>query len=159
MRAYIADPYWNEHHDGVIAALRDAGVTVFDYRDGDGGGSPEAIFGPDPHNLTAAEFTAALTSPIAREKLAADQRAIDECDVLVLLLPAGKSSHFEFGYAIAAGKRAIIMAPDGKVPAELVYALADAIVTDIPGLLSKLATADDLDAYIAAIADSAGDRA
>src|SRR5262249_14678888 len=132
---------WNEYHDRVVDAARGAGADVFDYRAGDEAG-PEAIFGPDFQNLTAADFAAALASSIAQEKLRADQDAIDRCDVFILLLPAGKSSHLESGYALRAGKRTIIAALDGVVPAELIYALADHIVTSIPELLSAVIAGD-----------------
>ncbi|MFZ3579603.1 nucleoside 2-deoxyribosyltransferase [Virgibacillus sp. DJP39] len=38
--------------------------------------------------------------------------AVHQCDVLVLLLPAGKSSHVELGIALGLGKLIYIYSPD-----------------------------------------------
>ena len=45
---------------------------------------------------------------------------LKSCDVCVLLLPAGRSSCFEFGWAMSAGKRGIILALDNEPP-ELMF--------------------------------------
>ena len=42
--------------------------------------------------------------------------AILACDVLLLILPAGKGSHTELGIALAAGKQIYIYAADGIQP-------------------------------------------
>ena len=150
-RIYIASPYWNQFHAAVVEDLRDVGHQVFDYRGNDGAG-PEEIFGANYNSLTAADFAAAMADPLAQAKLAADQTTIDECDTFILLLPAGRSSHFEFGYACALGKRTIVAALDGVIPAELIYSLADRVVTSMSELLAALVTADDVGGAIAAIA-------
>jgi hypothetical protein len=49
------------------------------------------------------------------------------------------------------GKQVIILLDDQPIAGELMYLFADAIVSDIPALLAKLITADDIGACIAAI--------
>ena len=44
-----------------------------------------------------------------------EKEAVLRADVVVILLPGGKSTHVELGMAIARGKRTILHSPDGAI--------------------------------------------
>jgi hypothetical protein len=44
-----------------------------------------------------------------------EKEAVIQADVLIMLLPAGKGSHIEFGIALALKKRIILHSPHGEV--------------------------------------------
>ncbi len=61
-----------------------------------------------------------------------DKKWLDWCDVCVMVLPAGNSSHLEAGYARGSGKKLIIYAekfPKGEF--DVMYGFADLLSTDI----------------------------
>lgn len=43
-----------------------------------------------------------------------DEHHLDDCDMAVMLLPAGKSAHLELGYVRGQGKPAFIWMPNGE---------------------------------------------
>ena len=51
-----------------------------------------------------------------------DAQALVWCDLLVLLLPCGKSAHLEAGWAVGAGKPVIAYFPEPSRP-ELMYTM------------------------------------
>ncbi len=114
MRIYIASSWQNKRevlnvafvlreggaHQVYCFCEEDAGHPVFDYRDVDG-----------MEHMTAAE---ALCVPQAAEAFEADKAGIDWADAVVLLLPAGRSSHLEAGYAVGQGKELFILDQEEK---------------------------------------------
>ncbi|WP_079479074.1 group-specific protein [Halobacillus salinus] len=44
-----------------------------------------------------------------------EKEAVTEADFLIVLLPAGKGSHIEFGIALGLGKKIFLHAPDGQM--------------------------------------------
>jgi hypothetical protein len=123
--------------DPVFDAVRGAGhVITFDWRDSV---TPEALFGPDHESMALDEMAAALNRPLARGKFALDRDGIEQADVLVLVLPSGRSAAVEFGVAVGRGKPAIVYAPAGaRMPAELMLAYARGFAASIPELLRTL---------------------
>lgn len=65
----------------------------------------------------------------AGEQWKCDMDALQACTALVLILPCGNSSHFEFGWARAKGKRTAVFMPDvvKSYKLDLVYREADLI--------------------------------
>ncbi len=63
----------------------------------------------------------------AQKAFVEDVSRIDWADVLILILPCGKSAHMELGYAAANGKKIIVYAPDGfkREDCEVMYGFAD----------------------------------
>jgi hypothetical protein len=54
-------------------------------------------------------YKEALQSYGAKSIFEFDKRHLDRCDALVLLMPAGKSSHLELGYAVGKGKPSFML--------------------------------------------------
>lgn len=136
MKIYVASSWRNLVQPGIVHALRRCGHMVYDFRHPDrgteawpervpSGGPPAGGFSwreidPDWENWTAPQYRAALDHPIAVYGHAADMGALETCDACVLVLPSGRSASWEFGYAMAKGKRAAVVMFDKAEP-ELMY--------------------------------------
>ena len=56
----------------------------------------------------------------------------------MLVMPAGRSSHLEAGYAVGAGKKLYILLNKVEFQPDLMYKMANGLVTDIDQLLEVL---------------------
>jgi nucleoside 2-deoxyribosyltransferase len=93
----------------------------------------------DPSNLDAMNF---LGDERSRKAFEEDKKWIDWSDVVILILPAGKSSHLEAGYAKGRGKKLIIWQayfPKGEF--DVMYGFADLITESVADVLDFLAEA------------------
>jgi len=54
-------------------------------------------------------YKEALTCYAARNNFEFDKRHIDSSDIVIMVMPCGKSGHLELGYSIGAGKEAHIL--------------------------------------------------
>ena len=54
-------------------------------------------------------YKEALTCDAARNNFDFDKKHIDSADIVVMVMPAGKSAHLELGYSIGIGKEAHIL--------------------------------------------------
>ena len=107
--------------DDLARRLRERGLDVYCFRDADDpltaaarGLSPEAF-------MQAFEARDWRTDPEIRAVFEQDIEALRSSAALVMLLPAGKSSHMEAGIAFGMGKRCILV---GDTPeAESLYLL------------------------------------
>ena len=54
-------------------------------------------------------YKEALTCYAARNNFEFDKRHIDSSDIVIMVMPAGKSAHLELGYSIGQGKEAHIL--------------------------------------------------
>lgn len=61
---------------------------------------------------------------------------LKECDVVVLLLPAGISAHLEAGIAYGWGKKVVLIGPIAKP--EIVYLIFDKVYIDTSSFLNDL---------------------
>jgi nucleoside 2-deoxyribosyltransferase len=57
-----------------------------------------------------------------------DMAALRSCDACVLVLPAGRSANWEFGYAMGQGKRGVVVQFEALEP-ELMYREATIVTT------------------------------
>lgn len=53
-------------------------------------------------------YQEALRAPAANNVFRFDKLHLDKADTVVLVMPAGKSGHLEFGYSIGMGKRGFV---------------------------------------------------
>ena len=58
------------------------------------------------------DYQQALDGHVAKHVFAFDKKHLDEADAVLMVLPAGKSGHLEFGYAIGQGKLGWILLQD-----------------------------------------------
>ena len=95
-------------------------------------------------------FAQALGGYAARHVFEYDRKHLNESDVVVLVLPAGRSGHLEFGWAMGKGKTGIILleeprSPNAKVEAappperwDVMYNFATAVVQKEEELVKML---------------------
>jgi hypothetical protein len=141
MKIYCASSWRNKIQPDVVRALRESKHDVYDFRH------------PEPENTgfsweeidlnwlkwDVAKFREVLAnSEIAKRGFESDMKALTECDACVLVLPCGRSSHLELGYAVGAKKKTAILLSDASFEPELMYRMVDNICLDIPELLGVL---------------------
>lgn len=119
MKLYVASSWRNPHQPEVVGLARDVGCQVYDFRnpgvEGPAGG-PEKGFSwgdiaSEWQDWTVEEYRDALRTPRACEGFAADMDALEWADAVVAVMPCGRSSHLELGWACGAGKRTAIYYP------------------------------------------------
>lgn len=142
VKIYVASSWKNQHQFGVVAALRDAGHEVYDFKHPvpDNTGFAWREVGFDQSDFTAADYVGALMHPRAVEGYSYDMAAMEACDACVLVLPAGRSASFELGWCLGRGKGGIIiLPPDGeRFEPELMYKGADYIVSSVQAAIDML---------------------
>lgn len=81
-----------------------------------------------------------LKDPRARRAFNEDKRWLDWADCVVMLMPCGRSSHLEGGYAKGKGKRLYLLGDFPKGEFDVMYGFADGIyqTEDINNLVNDL---------------------
>lgn len=140
-KIYVASSWRNRKQPSVVAALRDAGHEVYDFRNPapDDNGFHWSEIDREWSNWTPEEFTAQIEShPTAVAGFAKDKAALDWCEACVLVLPCGRSAHLEAGYAVGQGKPTIILLDHEAFEPELMYLLTAARVSTVAELITLL---------------------
>ena len=140
MKIYLAISWRNEYFPGIVQTLRETGYDVYDFRNpGDGGdGFRWSDISADWLEWEPQRYRDELiNNPRCDRQFANDLRAMQSCDVCVLLLPCGRSAHTEAGWFAGRGKKVIVHIPVKQEP-ELMYRLFDAVTTTIDELLEAL---------------------
>lgn len=127
MKIYVATSWRNEAQPGVVRLLRGEGYEVYDFRNPAPGnkGFHWSDIDPDWKNWNPCKFANALSHEVAVKGFDYDMRALQEADVVVLVMPCGRSAHLELGYAIGAGKPSAILLSDGEP--ELMYKMVEGV--------------------------------
>lgn len=134
-RIYVASSWRNEWQPTVVARLRDAGHSVYDFRHQDGFSWREIA--PNWQNWTPEQYrTILLTHPIVAQGFLADMRAMQWADTGVLVMPCGRSAHMELGWLAGAGKRTIILL--SQMEPELMTLIANDICLSIEEVVQVL---------------------
>lgn len=139
MNIYVATSWKNALQPTVVAALRAARHSVYDFRrpTKDDTGFHWSEIDGGYKNWSADHYRAALAHPIAARGFGNDMDALDAADLVVLVLPCGRSAHLELGWAIGAGKKSIVLLDDPITP-ELMYRMVGSLVTSIPEMLTAV---------------------
>jgi hypothetical protein len=146
-RIYVASSWRNEHQPAVVAALREAGHRVYDFRNPTVGyENPKGLahgfqwseVDPSWEDWSPDEYRDALTHPLSYQGFASDMGAMRWADTGVLVLPSGRSAHIEAGYFNGAGKELHILMLERQEP-ELMYLMATGISLSLRQLLGALA--------------------
>lgn len=80
----------------------------------------------------------ALLAPAATNVFRFDKLNLDRADCVVLVMPAGKSGHLEFGYSMGMGKRGIIYFDKEPERWDVMYRFATDVAFSEQELVSKL---------------------
>lgn len=139
-RIYVASSWRNQRQPEVVDVLREAGHSVYDFRNpphGQGGFAWSDI-DSQWRGWTADQYRSKLLNhPVAAHGFLTDMRGMTWADTCVLVLPCGRSAHLEAGWFCGQGKRCIILTRDGEEP-ELMALLATDICTSISEVLDAL---------------------
>lgn len=132
-KIYIASSWKNaESVRNLAQILRIHGHEVFDFTDTDNhpDNLDKFVFGArqwaehsgkSPDEIEYKDF---LTWPPTQRAFKSDKAGIDWADTLILVLPSGRSSHLEAGYAVGRGKNLFIFGnlPIGEFDAMYLFA-------------------------------------
>lgn len=137
MKLYVASSWKNQHYTDLLTTLRAAGHEPLDWREG--GFSWTQVTGRPGQDMTPTEYQdEVLTHPRAEEGYQADYDKMEAADACVLLLPCGRSAHFEAGWFWGRGKPVHIYIPVFDTP-ELMYKGVQSISFTVEELLDALA--------------------
>jgi nucleoside 2-deoxyribosyltransferase len=136
MKIYVASSWRNNIQPLVVEALRKEGHEVYDFKNPEPGnhGFRWSDIDPEWKAWDPKEFRKALHHPIANDGFYRDMKALNECDVCVLVLPSGRSAHLEAGYAVGAGKPMIVLLQEGEP--ELMYKMTHYLCTNIDEVIA-----------------------
>jgi len=146
MKIYIASSWKNEQSVMMLSQfLRENGHQVDAFTDSSTGRYVFHYSEIGPINeLNAINF---LKNPKSRKAFKEDKKWLDWCECCVMLLPCGKSSHLEAGYAKGRNKKLAIFQPAGfpKGEFDVMYGFADIITANFIELLEWLSIKENED--------------
>lgn len=134
VKIYLASSWRNETYPAVLGALRGEGWEVYDFREG---GFEWAEVGMDHVNVDYNSLASIMNHPQVERQFDRDMDALDEADVIVCLLPCGRSAHMELGYAVGCGDKVTVLVWVPSEP-EVMHRMCQFIVADVEGLLGVL---------------------
>lgn len=139
MKIYVASSWRNPRQPTVIDLLRKAGHEVYDFKNPKEGecGFHWSEIDIKWQSWTPERFKEALNHRLAINGFVQDKKALDNCEICVLVLPCGRSAHLEAGYAVGQGKPTYILLSDGEP--ELMYKMGT-ILTNTDDLIHRLAS-------------------
>lgn len=139
MRIYVASSWCNQIQPEIVKLLREQGYDVYDFKNPapENSGFHWSEIDPEWQAWTAIQLKNGLKHELARKGFYSDMTALEDCDVCVLVLPAGRSAHLEAGWVIGAEKPTVILLTDGCKP-ELMYKMAHYLCADTDELLASL---------------------
>ena len=139
-RIYIASSWRNQYQPSLVEKLKREGHQVYDFRNPPNRtGFAWKDISTRWESWTTREFRDALWHPDAEAGFNADFDALCTAEVLVLLLPSGRSAHVEAGFFRGLGKPVIVHTPEPCEP-ELMYKMFNSITEtddELVTLLSK----------------------
>lgn len=124
MKIYVASSWKNTVQPSVVKALREAGHTVYDFKNpapGDHGFGWKQCATEEQLKNPRLFRDEVLTHPIARAGYDKDMGALRAANVTVLVLPCGRSAHLELGIAAGVGQKTVVLLDDPLSEPELMY--------------------------------------
>jgi len=138
-KIYLASSWRNRDQQDVVSHIRMLGHDVYDFKQLKPGhqGFLWSEMDEAYSSWNAEELRNALLHPAAMDGFRLDFAAMNWADTFVMLLPCGKSSHLEAGWAIGMGKPTYFILNGCQEP-ELMYKLATGIFSTINGFYEAL---------------------
>lgn len=138
-KIYVASSWRNQYQPQIVAALREAGHEVYDFRNppNGSGGFAWSDIDKDWEQWDTEAYTKALRHPIAIDGFNSDFDGMKWADCCVMVLPCGRSANTECGWMKGAGKPCFVFSPIKQEP-ELMYKVYDGVFDDIKKLLTSL---------------------
>ena len=136
MKIYVASSWRTERHDEVVKALRDAGHSVYNYREPPAFAWEKVDPGWTSWNID--QYLDALNSKEASSGFWKDFDAMNAASVFVGVEPFGVSASLELGWAAGRGKTTILLANDKEVKPELMLKMLTFRTTSLSELKNLL---------------------
>lgn len=111
---YVIGSLRNDSIPQIGNALRTAGFDAFD--DWHGAGPHADDEWKRYERARGRNFREAIKGFAAQQIFNFDRQHLNRAHAVLLVMPAGKSGHLEFGYAIGQGKPGVILFPPGEDP-------------------------------------------
>ena len=137
MRVYVASSWRNTFQPAVVAALREDGHEVYDFKDSDGFHWTEVDGGWLDWPQDISKYLNGLKHPCAERGFKRDMTALRDCDACVYVMPCGVSASLEAGWACGAGKRVLVYVPALREP-DLMVKMAEFVTTDLSVIRERL---------------------
>jgi hypothetical protein len=144
-RIYVASSWRNAHQPGVVQALRERGLEVYDFRNPPPPGQIDGFrwteIDPDWLRWTPAQWRDAIAHPVAQRGYASDRAGMDWANCGVLVLPCGRSAHLEAGFLAGQGKPVFTLALEPTEPELMTLLLGppEHLCTSLEELFERLA--------------------
>ena len=135
---YVASSWRNLIQPDVVKMLVEAGHDVYDFRNPfqNGTGFRWADIASDWEDWSSEELIDGLEHPLASKGFKSDMDALDWAEAVVMVMPCGRSSHLELGYAVGQRKKTVVLLSQSEP--ELMYKMADYLVTNTEQMLHAL---------------------
>jgi hypothetical protein len=134
---YLIGSLKNPQIPEIGNAIRALGLEAFD--DWWGAGHEADDWWQRYENTRGRTYKEALAGFAAQTVFNFDKRHLDRCDGAILVLPAGRSGHLEFGYAVGSGKKGFILFDKTPERYDVMYNFATDVYFDLKDLLNELA--------------------
>lgn len=137
MKLYLIGSLRNPRIPEIGAAIRELGYDVFDDWFAAGPSADDAW--RDYERGRGHTLPQALDGHAARHVFEFDRQHLVQSSVVVLVLPAGKSGHMEFGWAVGRCKFGFILMDGDPDRYDVMYAFANGVFATQHELLETLA--------------------
>lgn len=137
---YLIGSLRNPEINRVANELRKLGFEVFD--DWTAAGPNADDCWRDYEKQRGHDYAEALQGYAAKHVFALDVFHINRCDIVVLVMPAGKSGHMELGYALGKGKPGFVLFDQEPERFDVMYQFATGV------FLSEETLFDALKSYL-----------
>jgi hypothetical protein len=135
-KIYIIGSLRDQNVPAVAAAFRKRGFDVFDDWFAAG---PTADDSWREYEIARGHtYEQALEGRAANHVFSYDKSHLDSSDVVVMVLPCGKSGHLELGYSIGRGKKAYILLNGDYDRWDVMYRFATGVFRDLDALIEKV---------------------
>ena len=124
-KIYIASSWKNSKAVLRLAwQLREWGHEVYAFCEP---GKDHFIFDAREHGVSHLTAKEAVKDPMFIKAYQADKAGLDWADTCIILLPAGKSTHLEGGYAVGRGKELYVLGPQVPGDFDAMYGFAEMV--------------------------------
>lgn len=137
-KIYIASSWKNEVEVIQLAIiLRDEGYEVYAFCEREIG---HFVFSPHDFQGDITKITAkeAMKQEVFTTIYRSNKAGLDWSDTVVILLPAGKSTHLEGGYAVGRGKQLFVLGDPVPGDFDAMYGFAEAVCETVTELEEAL---------------------
>lgn len=134
-RLYLIGSLRNPHVPGLAAKLREDGFDVFD--DWFAAGPEADDKWRDYEKQRGHTYLQALQGLAAGHVYDFDLHHLTRADIVLLVMPAGKSGHLELGWALGRGKKGFVLIDDPE-RWDVMYKFANGVFDTLEGLRERL---------------------